>query len=371
MSFWDESFFNYSVPDLNEEPPVEYSYGTIDLNAEPNADVGFDSQASYGFVYADDSKQSNPDEGYEEKPAASNSTLASLVANPTLLEAEEIDVIGQMGLVTEEINSKPPEVKKSLIKKVLAQLTRSYITAMDADMTHDDVGQQGPPMDPDTLALSQHEWLQFEAGSAATMRCRCIVRMSMGTPQCIDWGVLGDCGEAERARAILGEDTPWTRLFDLAELPSYRLITLEFLSTFRYRAHQAAVRVDEDAELPPDIEFSLCGQHFETSIERFAVYFGIYYEPETVTDGFAQGLAQGEEGVMRAWWAQISDTPFTGNQVRATMIRDPLIKYIHRQAVQPGTVFRLVLCLLLPPSGAWYTVGWRLHLPHCPDQRHG
>ncbi|KAD3640592.1 hypothetical protein E3N88_29815 [Mikania micrantha] len=58
-------------PDLNEEPPVEYSYGTIDLNAEPNADFGFDSQASYVFVY-DDSKQSNPEEGYEEKPAASN-----------------------------------------------------------------------------------------------------------------------------------------------------------------------------------------------------------------------------------------------------------------------------------------------------------
>ncbi|KAD6794909.1 hypothetical protein E3N88_05805 [Mikania micrantha] len=64
-------FFNYSVPDLNKEPPVEYSYGTIDLNAEPNADVGFDSQASYGFVY-DDSKQSYTEEGYEEKPGASN-----------------------------------------------------------------------------------------------------------------------------------------------------------------------------------------------------------------------------------------------------------------------------------------------------------
>ncbi|KAD5960204.1 hypothetical protein E3N88_11676 [Mikania micrantha] len=45
-------------------------------------------------------------------------------ANSTLLEEEEeeIDVIGQMGLVTEEINSKPPEIKKSLIKKVLAQV---------------------------------------------------------------------------------------------------------------------------------------------------------------------------------------------------------------------------------------------------------
>ncbi|KAL8261083.1 hypothetical protein R6Q59_025132 [Mikania micrantha] len=77
QQFHIHSFFNYYVPDLNEETPVEYSYGTIDLNAEPNADVGFDSQASYaqqndyGFVY-DDSKQSNLEEAYEEKPADSN-----------------------------------------------------------------------------------------------------------------------------------------------------------------------------------------------------------------------------------------------------------------------------------------------------------
>ncbi|KAL8199646.1 hypothetical protein R6Q57_013214 [Mikania cordata] len=211
------------------------------------------------------------------------------------------------------------------------QLTLYYITAMDVEMPHqDDVVQQGPPMDPETLALSQHEWLQFDPASAAAMRCRRIIRMSMGMPRCIDWGVLGDCREAERARAILGEDTPWTRLFDLAKLPTYRLLTVEFLSTFRYRAHQAAVRVEEDAELPPDIEFSLGGQHFEMSIERFAVHLGIYYEPETVSDKFTQGLTQGEEGVIRAWWAQISDTPFTGHRVRAMMIRDPLIRYIHR-----------------------------------------
>ncbi|KAL8205409.1 hypothetical protein R6Q57_008960 [Mikania cordata] len=98
----------------------------------------------------------------------------------------------------------------------------------------------------------------------------------------------------------------------------------------RYRAHQAAVRVEEDAELPPDIEFSLGGQHFEMLIERFSVHLGLYYEPETVLDYFGQGLTQGEEGVMRAWWAQISDTPFTSHHVRATMIRDPLIRYIHR-----------------------------------------
>ncbi|KAC9235843.1 hypothetical protein E3N88_46154 [Mikania micrantha] len=110
------------------------------------------------------------------------------------------------------------------------------------------------------------------------MKCRRILRMSVAAPRCIDWGVLADGGQAERARAILGEDTPWTRLFDIA----------------------AAVREQEDDERPPDIEFSLRGQHMEMSIERFAVHLGIYYEPDTVRDAFTQGLTQGENGVMRA-----------------------------------------------------------------------
>ncbi|KAL8193624.1 hypothetical protein R6Q57_026759 [Mikania cordata] len=188
---------------------------------------------------------------------------------------------------------------------------------MEAHMPHQkDVDQQGPPFDPETLVLSQHEWLQLERASAVAMRCRRILRMSMGTPL--------------RARTILGEDTPWTRLFELTELPTYRLITVEFLSTFRYRAHQATVREEDDEELPPYIEFSIGGEHFEMSIERFAVHLGIYYELETVRDNFTQGLTQGEKGVMSAWWAQISDMPFTGHRVRATMIREPLIRYIHR-----------------------------------------
>ncbi|KAL8215798.1 hypothetical protein R6Q57_022635 [Mikania cordata] len=181
-----------------------------------------------------------------------------------------------------------------------------------------------------TFGLVCQDGPSWTDGLAAAMRCRRILRMRMGTPRCIDWGVLADAGEAVLAGSILGEDTPWTRLFELAELPTYRLITVEFLSTFRYTAHQAAVREEDDEELPPDIEFSLGGEYFEMSIERFVVHLCIYYEPETVRDDFTQGLTQGEEGVMRAWWAQISDTPFIGYRVRATMIRDPLIHYIHR-----------------------------------------
>ncbi|KAD3337992.1 hypothetical protein E3N88_33513 [Mikania micrantha] len=120
---------------------------------------------------------------------------------------------------------------------------------MEADIPHhDDVVV---PLDAETLALSQHEWLQFEPDSAAAIRCHCILRMSVATPHCIGWAVLADAGQAERARPILS-------------------------------SHQAAVREQEDEELPPDIEFSLCGRHMEISIERFVVHLGIYYGPETV-----------------------------------------------------------------------------------------
>ncbi|KAL8231709.1 hypothetical protein R6Q57_001487 [Mikania cordata] len=103
---------------------------------------------------------------------------------------------------------------------------------------------------------------------------------------------------------------------------------------------------------------------------------------------------------MRAWWAQIryavhrppgpgDDDQGSSDQIHPPVHRDDHLRSRpvagvgdydrsilsaltpRRQAVQPGTVFRFVLRLLLPPSGAWYTVGWRLHHPHCPDQRHG
>ncbi|KAD3066562.1 hypothetical protein E3N88_34442 [Mikania micrantha] len=104
-------------------------------------------------------------------------------------------------------------------------------------------------LDDEALQLMQHQWLQFAPGTTTSIRCRRILRMSVATPRCIDWGVPADA----------------------ADLPTYRLITVEYLSTFRYRAHQVAVPKQEDEELPPDIEFSLCGKQMEMTIERFAV----------------------------------------------------------------------------------------------------
>ncbi|KAL8225149.1 hypothetical protein R6Q57_017706 [Mikania cordata] len=199
----------------------------LDQNAESNADVGFDSQASYEFVY-DDSKQSNPEEAYEEKPAASNVNC----------ETKEKMTLG-------------------LVWPRRAALDRWPVFAL----------------------VWPRRVLNRQLVFALTARRRSVLEPS-----------------SARTPRGLACSSPWTCLFELAELPTYRLITVEFLSTFRYRAHQAAVQAEEDVEFPPDIEFSLCGLHFEMSIERFAVNLGIYYEPETVLDDFGQGLTQGGGG---------------------------------------------------------------------------
>ncbi|KAL8231834.1 hypothetical protein R6Q57_001612 [Mikania cordata] len=114
-----------------------------------------------------------------------------------------------------------------------------------------------------------------------------------------------------------------------------KFVNVEFLSTFRYRAHQVAVVEQEDKKLQPDFEFSICGQHLEMLIERFDMLLGVYYELEIVTNAFTQGLTQGEDGVMRAWWPQISTTMFRS----------------HR-GMQSCTLFCIVLRLFLSPSGA-------------------
>ncbi|KAL8231690.1 hypothetical protein R6Q57_001468 [Mikania cordata] len=125
-------------------------------------------------------------------------------------------------------------------------------------------------LDDEAVEHVHHQWLQFEPGTASDVRCRRLLRMAVGAHHRIDWGVPAN----------------------VADLPTYRLITVEFLSTFRYLAHQAAVAEQEEEESLPDIEFHLYGQHFETKITRFSVQIGIYYEPETVTDTFVQGLTQ-------------------------------------------------------------------------------
>ncbi|KAL8210906.1 hypothetical protein R6Q57_005343 [Mikania cordata] len=127
--------------------------------------------------------------------------------------------------------------------------------------------------------------------------------MRIGRQKAVDWEMLGEIGERERAERWIGEETPWRRLFDMAFQPSNGEVVVEFLSTFTYRPGGVA---------------------------EFAVISGLYWEPETVTPLYTAGITEIDDATLCAWWPLIADDPFAGTKARVSRIRDPLIRYMHR-----------------------------------------
>ncbi|KAD3338024.1 hypothetical protein E3N88_33545 [Mikania micrantha] len=155
------------------------------------------------------------------------------------------------------------------------------------------------------------DWRAFPEGSTAFGRCAKFRTMRIGRQKAIDWDVLTEIGERERAEHWIGEETPWRRLFELAFQPSYREVVVEFLSTFTFRPGGV-----------PEVVFSMLRQRHEMSLAEFAVITGLYWEPETVTPLYTAGITEIDDATLRAWWPHIADDPFRGTKARVSRIRD-------------------------------------------------
>ncbi|KAL8209737.1 hypothetical protein R6Q57_006469 [Mikania cordata] len=229
--------------------------------------------------------------------------------------------------------------------------------------------------------LPHHPWLQFPLGTVTRTKRDRLLRKSMGQQKAIDYDLLTQLDERERMMAIIGEDTPWTRLFEMCYAPQYRLITVEFLSTFIFWPLDTNFQPQPDQPPPPDeISFQLCGQSFSMSLREFVIVSGMYTEQETHMSIYTTAISTADDAVVSAWWPRIGNEPFV-RAARVTRIRDPLIRYLHRcisssitgrgmsqewctsqdlfffilfvewETVPPCTVFGGVLFYLLPPSG--------------------
>ncbi|KAL8239193.1 hypothetical protein R6Q59_015760 [Mikania micrantha] len=153
--------------------------------------------------------------------------------------------------------------------------------------------------------LAEHPILQFLEGSTAFGRCAKFRTMRIGRQKAIDWDVLTEIGERERAKRGIGEETPWRRLFEMAFQPSYREVVVEFLSTFTFRPGGV-----------PKVVFSMLRQRHEMSLAEFAVITGLYWEPETVNPLYTAGITEIDDATLRAWWPHIADDPFGGTKAR-------------------------------------------------------
>ncbi|KAL8265084.1 hypothetical protein R6Q59_023214 [Mikania micrantha] len=178
--------------------------------------------------------------------------------------------------------------------------------------------------------LVNHPWLQFPQGTVARTKRNRLLKKSMGQQKAIDYDLLTQIGARERMTAIIGEDTPWTRLFEMCYAPQYRLITVEFLSTFIYRPVDPDFQPQLDQPQPPEeISFRLCGESYDMSMREFAIVSGLYTEDETHMPIYTTTISTADDDVVSAWWPRIGDEPFV-RAARVTRIRDPLIRYLHR-----------------------------------------
>ncbi|KAD2805961.1 hypothetical protein E3N88_39338 [Mikania micrantha] len=168
----------------------------------------------------------------------------------------------------------------------------------------------------------------------------------MGHQKAIDYDLLAELGQQERMTTIIGEDTPWSRLFERTYATQYRLIMVEFLSTFMYRPQAPDFQPQPGQPQQAEISFRLCGFPYHLSLAEFGSVLGLYTEEETHMPIYTTAIHAADDTVVSAWWPRISDEPFV-RAARVSRIRDPFI----RETVPPCTVFGGVLFYLLPPPG--------------------
>ncbi|KAL8217275.1 hypothetical protein R6Q57_024112 [Mikania cordata] len=176
--------------------------------------------------------------------------------------------------------------------------------------------------------LMVHPWLQFPQKTVARSRRDRLLRKEMGQQKAIDYDLLAELGQQERMTTIIGEDTPWSRLFEMTFAPQYRPITVEFLSTFVYRPCGPDYQPQAGAQ-PSEISFRLCGFAYELSLAEFGNALGLYTEQELTMPIYTTVIHTAGDAVVSAWWPRIGDEPFV-RAARVTRIRDPLIRYLHR-----------------------------------------
>ncbi|KAL8242011.1 hypothetical protein R6Q59_012313 [Mikania micrantha] len=262
-----------ALPDLNEEVAGQTSYWQFDLNHEPCDDEDVNRECYGG-------EQSQPPQ--------------------VAVKKEEADIVYQ----NMDWNTNEPHVD-------------------DLDVEHFD-------------ELMDHPWLAFPQGTSVRRRRDRLLKKEMGNQKAIDYDLLAELGQQERMTAIIGEDTTWSRLFEMTYAPQYRLITVDFLSTFRYRPQPPDFQPQPGQAQPAEVSFRLCGAAYHLSSAEFGSVLGLYTEEETHMPIYTTAIHTADGAVVSAWWPRIGDDAFD-RSARVTRIHDSLIRYLHRCIASSNT----------------------------------
>ncbi|KAL8215778.1 hypothetical protein R6Q57_022615 [Mikania cordata] len=217
--------------------------------------------------------------------------------------------------------------------------------------------------------LLDHPWLQFPPGTVVRNRRDRILRKEMGHQKALDYDLLTQLGEQQRMVAIIGEDTPLSRLFYMTYAPQYRLLTVEFLSTLVYRPQAPDFQPEPQ---PADISFRLCGDSYDLSLREFAMVTGLYTEVQTHMSIYTTTIHTADDAVVNAWWPWIGDELFV-RSARVSRIHDPLIRLIDidpidMEAVHPVRLDRRTQLIQQQAQIQQHQLQLSHQLAHTPEQ---
>ncbi|MFS8013865.1 hypothetical protein Hanom_Chr15g01338041 [Helianthus anomalus] len=115
--------------------------------------------------------------------------------------------------------------------------------------------------------------------------------MQIGGHTVLDWSALEEVDEAARDRGIIGHDTPWERLFDIAYTSSYKVMVCKFLVSFDFapRPTDQPKELDDPDDPWIEVSFRLAGVWHKMSLREFAVHCCLYTMEETDTPNLHRG----------------------------------------------------------------------------------
>ncbi|KAK1432117.1 hypothetical protein QVD17_09008 [Tagetes erecta] len=179
-----------------------------------------------------------------------------------------------------------------------------------------------------------HEWLQFDSRDKHDRPCMPTLhllwerRHQIECARYLDWSLVESLNQSGRMQPMM--TPPWTRLFSIQH-PQYTELIIEFFATFQFSFPSRDIYRKRHG-----VRFRLGGTWRKMSVAEFAQRMGLYTESELQTELF-DGLHDFRSDFEKAgFWEEVASGPYAARTAKATKLRDPLHRFIHRVLV--GTI---------------------------------
>ncbi|KAD5507914.1 hypothetical protein E3N88_15617 [Mikania micrantha] len=173
-----------------------------------------------------------------------------------------------------------------------------------------------------------HPFLHFDPNDERDASCIPMLyslwgrRRQIEPMKCLSWDLVVNLNQQTRLHPLITE--PWSRLFYINR-PQYRELLMEFFASYSFSFPSQNVYRKRFG-----LTFRLGGRWRRFSVAQFATRMGLYTEGELDSEIFDE-LHDFEDKIEKAmFWAEVAEGVYDPRRAKATKLRDPLHRFIHR-----------------------------------------